>query len=132
VDLMRRGYGVRGVVLLDPVDPFAHTYRWAWRRRLAHHWRTGVGRRWYPQLTAQQRRQKSWVQELLGQWVPPPLPCELLLIASGWPSGMRPQQLSRLTETFRLHRLNTTSHEAVVWDTAITQEWTSWLWPQLH
>lgn len=130
-DLMRRGYGVRGVVLVDPVDPFAPTYRWAWRRRLAHHWRTGVGRRWYPQLTAQQRHQKSWVQELVGQWEPPPLPCELLLIVSGWPSGMRPHQLVRLSETSRLHRLNTSSHEAVVWDPAISQEWTSWLWPQL-
>ena len=131
-ELLERGHGVAGVILLDPVNPWSPTYQWAWRRRVARLWRSGAGRWWYRDLSVQQLHQKAWLQELLGQWQIPALNCPLILISGSWPAALPPGQLSRLTQHSSHWPVSAAEHHEVLSDPVLVDQWTGSIWNHLR
>jgi thioesterase domain-containing protein len=125
--LQQQGQPVRGVILLDPVDPFSGTYRWPWRRWLANRWRRGSGIVFYRKLPRQRLLQKAWTQELLGRWQPDPLSAEVLVIRSRWRQRLSRRRIVALQPGARVLELPCCRHEEVFTDPQAMTLWQGWM-----
>jgi hypothetical protein len=130
--LEERGITVSGVFLLDPVDPFARTYQWAWRRKVARLWREDLGE-WFSGPSKRQRqRVKSWRQELLGKWVcdeePTCTTTGIHLIRSAWSGQLKLRQAKQLQPDLHWTQLQTHDHQAVIQDPELVDLWVRYVW----
>jgi hypothetical protein len=126
------GIAVTGLFLLDPVDPFGITYRWAWRRKVARAWREGMGSHFDARVTQQRRQVKSWRQEVLGRWT-----CDggltridapVHLISSNWNGHLRLDRARQLQPDLRWEQLPTQDHAAVTRSPELVDQWVRYVW----
>ena len=135
-ELESRGYAVSGVILLDPVDPFRSTYRWRWRRQLARSWRHGPKRWMKGQQDNQRLLDKSWRQELLGQWteewrLKPTFEGEIVIFRSAWNKGLNNRTRLRHAKEIDWRLLETGSHEEVVQNPELAKAWSTQIWDRI-
>jgi thioesterase domain-containing protein len=123
-ELEQRGQPVRGVILLDPVNPYSSVYRWCWRRWLADQWRKGWGSRFYRDLDQSQRVKKGLRQTLLGKWQVKALGnATLLVLQSRWRRHLPRQRAQALAKVVEVMTLDTHSHESVLTHPEIVAAW---------
>ncbi|MCP9809450.1 AMP-binding protein [Cyanobium sp. HWJ4-Hawea] len=127
LELESRQVGVRGVFMVDPIDPFHPLYRLRWHRGLRSWWRKGYGSWRHGDVGKQRAIHRSIRQELIGEWIlqepPRPIQGSMVVYGGAWIRSLSRRHAQRFKAEPQWCDLLTDRHADVVSKPELTKLW---------